>query len=536
MRPGQGGAGERWPGFAGNGNRPGFGGGNAINRGNIGQIGDNLGVVNRPNYGGNSLVNNSFQGGNTYNNNSTYASGYNSAPVIAGNVGGGWGGSYGGGWGGGYGGGWGGGGWASPYYGNWYRGNFSNAGSFWTGFGAGALSSFGLGSLYSSGGWGYGAGALGFGGLGYATSVYNMFPTWGLSTYSDWGLGSVGSDWLNSGYTNPYYATVAAAQPASTTVVYDYSQPINVTAAPPDAAVVDSTDQVFSAARDRFRAGDYQGALDLTDQVLKQSPNAAVVHEFRGLTLFALSRYDDAAAVEYAVLSAGPGWNWSTLIGLYPDVETYTEQLRTLEAYAQANPNSSSAPFLLAYHYMTEGHDDAAAAQFERVTRLLPSDQLSASFVKALRKAPEQVAQAGPAPAQAQANAPPASQGPSQAATPTQAQAQATQDGRVAGQGDSPTSPPSPPSALDGEWKAQPAPDVSVALKLNQDGGFVWDVKAKGQKQTIEGRAGFQDGNLILQQAQGPPLVGKVTQTKPDSFVFAPPETGDKGGGLVFNR
>jgi hypothetical protein len=30
--------------------------------------------------------------------------------------------------------------------------------------------------------------------------------------------------------------------------------------------------------------------------------------------------------------------------------------------------------------------------------------------------------------------------------------------------------------------------------------------------------------------------VGKVTQTKPDSFVFAPPGSGDKGGGLVFNR
>jgi hypothetical protein len=87
-----------------------------------------------------------------------------------------------------------------------------------------------------------------------------------------------------------------------------------------------------------------------------------------------------------------------------------------------------------------------------------------------------------------------------------------------------------------GTWKAQPAPDVSIGLTLNEGGGFVWDVDAKGQKQTLEGQAGFQDGTLILQQAQGPPLVGKVTQSQANTFVFAPPGTGEKGGGLVFNR
>jgi hypothetical protein len=349
--------------------------------------------------------------------------------------------------------------------------------------------------------------------------VYNDFPTWNVSTYSDWGLGTVANDWLYTGYSNPYSATQAAAQPAATTVVYDYSQPINVVAAPADPAVADSTEQVFSAARDRFKAGDYQAALDLSDQVLKQTPNAAVVHEFRGLALFALKRYDDAAAADYAVLSAGPGWNWSTLIGLYVDADTYTSQLRALEAYERANPQSSSAPFLLGYHYMVEGHDDAAAAQFERVTQLLPKDQLSASFVKALRKPSEQVAQAST---------------PAQGAAP--AQTQASQGGPGPGRAASSPNPPPPPTALDGSWKAQPAPDVSVGLTLKEDGSFVWEFDAKGQKQSIEGRAGFQDGTLILQPAQGPPLVGKVTQTKPDSFVFAPPGSGEKKGGLVFNR
>ena len=96
--------------------------------------------------------------------------------------------------------------------------------------------------------------------------------------------------------------------------------------------------------------------------MIKETPNVPVVHEFRALALFALKRYDEAAAVEYAVLTAGPGWNWSTLVGLYPDVDTYTRQLRDLEAYVTANPSSPSGRFLLADHYMVEGHNDEALA------------------------------------------------------------------------------------------------------------------------------------------------------------------------------
>ena len=244
-----------------------------------------------------------------------------------------------------------------------------------------------LGSAFRSPGT---ATAYGYPAYGYSSmGIYDYFPTWGMSTYGAWGLAPVASTMLYSGYTNPYYQTVVAAQPAQTTIVYDYSQPINVTSAPPDPKAAESTEQVFSAVRESFKAGDYQRALDLTDQVLKQTPNAPVVHEFRALTLFALRRYDEAAAVAYAVLSAGPGWNWSTLVGLYPDVDTYTNQLRALEAYAQANPGSASPQFLLGYHYLVAGHNDAAAAQFEKVTQLQPNETLSASFVKLLRKASE---------------------------------------------------------------------------------------------------------------------------------------------------
>ncbi len=408
-RPGQGngnwannrpGWGNNRPG-QGNGNwannRPGWGNGNAntgVGNGNWG-IGNgsgngngNWGIGGGNNIGsGNTVINNGggWGGGG-------YSSGYNGVVNNVNVNGGGWGG---GGWGGGgWGGrGWGGGGWGG---GGWGGGGWGGGNGFWTGFGTGALTSFGMGALGSV----LGYGGMGYGGMGYGYpayagyGVYDYFPTWGMSNYNSWGLGSVASNWLYSGYSNPYNATVIAAQPAQTTVVYDYSQPINVAAAAPNPATESSAEQVFSAARDAFKAGDSQRALDLTDQVLKDEPNVPVVHEFRALCLFALKRYDEAATVDYAVLSAGPGWNWSTLVELYPDVDTYTNQLRALEASVKSNPNSPAIQFLLAYHYLVQGHQDAAASQFQKVAQLQPSDQLAASFVKALKKASEQPAQA----------------------------------------------------------------------------------------------------------------------------------------------
>jgi len=377
-----------------------------------------------------------------------------------------------------------------------------------------------LGSLYRAPAFGYG---YPFGGFG----VYNYFPTWGMSNFAGWGLGPVASTWLYSGYTNPYYATVVAAQPAQVNVVYDYSQPINVTSAPPDPSVANSTEQVFSAARDSFKAGDYQRALDLADQVLKETPNAAIVHEFRALALFALKRYDDAASVVYAVLTAGPCWNWSTLVGLYPDVDTYTNQLRALEAYATTNLNSPSARFSLAYHYLVQGNNDAAGAQFEKVAQLLPQDQLSSSFAKLYKKASEQ-----PAAVAATSPGQPAAAGTAQPPT-----ASAPVEASAAGdQAEQPPPPPPPPASMAGTWKTKPSPDVSITLTLQADGQFSWEVDTKGQKQSISGQAGFKDNELALLQAEGPPLVGKVTQNSPDQFVFAPEGAGDKATGLTFTR
>ena len=85
----------------------------------------------------------------------------------------------------------------------------------------------------------------------------------------------------------------------------------------------------------------------------------------------------------YAVLSVGPGWDWTTLVGLYPSVDVYTTQLRALEAYCRSN-KSAQAWFVLAYHYLTQGFTDAAVTALKKVVQISPNDTLSAKLLKQL--------------------------------------------------------------------------------------------------------------------------------------------------------
>ena len=177
-------------------------------------------------------------------------------------------------------------------------------------------------------------------------------------------------------------------------VPYDYSQPIDTTGAPASATVADPAMATFDAARASFKQGDYDQALQQTDDALAKLPNDTALHEFRALCLFALGRYDEAAATLYAVLSVGPGWDWTTLIGLYPDVDVYTAQLRALEAYCNANPTRPPPRFVLAYHYLTQGHTEAAVDVLKQVVALKPSDTLSAKLLRQLDPPKDQPATA----------------------------------------------------------------------------------------------------------------------------------------------
>jgi tetratricopeptide (TPR) repeat protein len=226
-------------------------------------------------------------------------------------------------------------------------------------------------------------------------------------------------------FNNPFFI-----QPTSTTIVLhpslDYSSPIplpppdqslaafppepefaddgNVeylsTADPPAPATEDSTvneaDRQFDAARASFKDGDFAKAQALAEKAIALLPSDATLHEFRALTLFAQKKYQDAAAALYAVLAAGPGWDWRTVSTLYGNADAYTRQLRALEEYARQHPKDAAPHFLLAYHYLVLGHPDAAVQQLKHVAQLKPDDMLTAALLEAL--APDGDASAGAPP------------------------------------------------------------------------------------------------------------------------------------------
>src|SRR5262249_586529 len=149
----------------------------------------------------------------------------------------------------------------------------------------------------------------------------------------------------------------------------DYSQPIPVapqtievtpSAGEEQPAVPGESDaeRYFDTARELFKQGDYRGSQENVERALVALPSDTGLHEFRALMLFAQGKYQDAAATLYAVLAAGPGWDWATMSELYPDTEAYTGQLRDLERYSRDHTRAADGHFLLAYHYLVLGYQD----------------------------------------------------------------------------------------------------------------------------------------------------------------------------------
>ena len=571
-------------GGGGGGARPNFGGAGGGARPNVGNVGrpnvGNQGNVGRPNVGNfnrpaetqrfvpdttnrgnfNANVNRpanfnrqDFANTNIYNNNNNQVNNLDRSRE--------WGG--GGVYGNGY--------HANTYYNNqsnWVNGSWNNnfrpgwggyPGYGYGGYGNG-LGGYGLGGGYGGygnglggyGGYGgYGNGLGGYGGYGNGSGYGSGIGT-GLGIgaglgIAAWGLGSLFNNWGYSSYTNPYYSTAYAAQPAAfsaQSLGYDYSRPLDLYSQPPDESILQSSVASLDSAREAFHARDYPQALALADQALKQSPNNPMLHEFRAVCLFALRRYDEAAVPFYTVLSAGPGWDWTTLIGLYPDVEVYTGQLRELEAYCNATPTAGSARFVLASLYLTQGSKDAAAERLRQVVAIQPQDRLSAQLLAALSAQPAALAQGQPSPTPEQLHASQGLVDPA-AAQPLAAQPPANPtpaDGTpgtpaATGSAAAPALPDGPvPANLVGTWTASPAADVTITLALVDDKSFNWKVVEKGQAREFKGEAKFADDVLALISPTMPPMVAKVAWKDAGHFNFKAVSTPADDKGLDFGR
>jgi tetratricopeptide (TPR) repeat protein len=351
---------------------------------------------------------------------------------------------------------------------------------------------------------------------GMANGYWNgNYGAWGMGAAAAtgvgaWGVGSPMYSYGYSGYSNPYATGMGAAgavqpvnqpQPAGGAAsAPDYSQPLNTAAAVPTPTAADQATAVFDQAREAFRSNDYDAALRLDQQAIAQMPNDATMHELLALVFFAHGKYDQAAGPLYAVLSVGPGWDWTTLIGNYSDANLYTDQLRNLETYVKANRTSAPARFVLAYHYITQGHKDAAAAQLKEVVALQPNDTLSAQLIGKL----EPASAAGEAP-----SAPP--------------QTRPVEAGK-----------------LTGDWIASAPQNAKVTLSIKDDGGFTWTIAAPGKPPTsISGKSTLADGTLTLsadQASQMGALIGQVARQDDSHFTFRVTGSPANDPGLAFAR
>ena len=181
------------------------------------------------------------------------------------------------------------------------------------------------------------------------------------------------------------------------------------------------------------------------------------------------------------MLSVGPGWDWTTLINLYGNPETYTQQIRALESSCTQNPQSASGRFVLAYHYLTQGHSEAALDQLKAVVTLQPKDQLSAQLIQQLEKVEK-----APSPG-------PGGETPNPPSTPPSPEATSASN---------PTPSAGKPGKLEGTWIARPAADTTITVTFQDQGHFLWKVSHQGQDQQFKGNSSDVNGILTLAQDQ----------------------------------
>ncbi len=340
--------------------------------------------------------------------------------------------------------------------------------------------------------------------------MWDNYPGAAALGLTAWGINRLGYGMGYAEYSNPYSDGGSGS--------YDYSEPIvsydeSAAAATTDPAATTPTDpaaapaadagmQAFNDARDAFLKTDYDGALKLLDVSLKTMPRDTVVHEFRSLDLFALKRYPESAAAIYAVLAAGPGWDWTTMIGLYQSADAYTQQLRALEQFAKDNPKSSDAHFLLGYHYMTTSHSADASAQFKLAQEQLPDDKLIAQLVGM--------------------TSPPGEAKP--AAAPAAGERAVVPEDKVLSV-----------DKMVGTWKAS-TKDAQFELELGKDGHFVWAFARGKDKQTVKGVFAVDQNNLALEPDAGGTMLAEIDFSDPAQFHFQMIGGGAKDPGLDFKK
>ncbi|MEW4526964.1 tetratricopeptide repeat protein [Maioricimonas sp. JC845] len=356
----------------------------------------------------------------------------------------------------------------------------------------------------------------------YWHHMWDNYPALAAFGVTAWGVNRLAYTFGYWNYYNPYYVAPVTVSPG---VVIDYSQPLVVydntstamaseplpavdsgtssTSSPPPDPKVEAAMDSFDAARAAFGKGEYDEAMTQVNAALAKIPDDATLHEFRALVLFAQGKYDEAAATMYAVLAVGPGWDWTTLSGLYPDIDVYTKQLRALEEYRDSHPDDPAVRFLLAYQYITCGHTEAATKQLQRVLELQPDDRVARDLLE-MTAGPDALPQG------------------------------------IVGTRTTPVAPDSAPdiepSQIVGDWTADGTGDSSYHLKLTEDGNFTWGFTQMGKSQEVSGVYALDKGVLALEPDSGGTMLAELSDVSGTQFHFTMVGGPKNDPGLVFAK
>lgn len=337
--------------------------------------------------------------------------------------------------------------------------------------------------------------------MGYSLGFRNNL--WFGGSYGSpigWGY----NDWGYYGYSNPYYIRAIISP-----TVIDYSQPITLSDKTNNEAL-----RNFDAARSAFKSGNDKAALHLVDKALQSMPNDLGVHEFRALVLFSQGKYAETAAVLHRVLSVGAGWNWTTMSSLYPSVDVYTAQLRALEQYRNENRESAEARFVLAYHYLSCDHPEAAIVELKKLVALRPEDRLSVQILEHVSGKSQSVIPPPP-PLPGNAKETPATE----------------KDAAEA-----PKGPLVQPGNFVGAWKATRKDGATFALTLKEEGTFTWVYTHKGEIRKFDGKYTHGNGLLTLVRSDKGSLVGRFQWNSDKSFGFKIADGAKDDPGLTFQK
>jgi tetratricopeptide (TPR) repeat protein len=329
--------------------------------------------------------------------------------------------------------------------------------------------------------------------------MWDNYPVAAAVGLTWWGANSLGYLFGYSDYSNPYYAEsmpVSYAEPVLTMPIEPApEQPAQVTSALPPGVSPEAVAK-FDQARAAFLEGRYDEAIKLTDAAVAQMPRDAVLHEFRSLVLFALQRYSESAAAIHAVLAVGPGWDWKTMSSLYPNVDVYTGQLRALEAARDKDPKAADLRFLLGYHYLTCGYQDAALSAFQRAVELQPKDTVAAALVAQLSPRDAQPAKVAAA------------------AAPK----------------------PVPAGDVVGDWSASGKGTAKYSMNLRKDGTFTWAFSRGSRKQDAKGVYTMEGNVLAMEPDTGGVMLAELTPKGPDTLHFLMVGGAKDDPGLEFRR